>query len=267
MSENDPATEELSSSGRFNKAYQQLKNLIMSGHFPPNVRLTEAELTTLLDVSRGTVRSVLVRLSQEGYLTSGTNKGVRTRVFTVDEAIAVLEAREILESAIAGKAAEHATDAELDELATICEQMGSAEYASDAAEYSRMNRQFHQHMRQIARQPILSGFVDQLVYPLVMRQYRNLGHARHSLIEHRAIVAAMQTRNPEAAAAAMRHHVSSARWAELLNAASNTAASSANLHSVTDINSVRTAAPSSNGALRRPAAPTNTGDADGKKGH
>jgi DNA-binding GntR family transcriptional regulator len=231
MSENNLATEELSSSGRFEKAYQQLRNLIMSGHFAPNVRLTEAELTTLLDVSRGTVRSVLVRLAQEGYLTSGTNKGVRTRVFTVEEAIAVLEAREILETAIAGKAAERATDAELEELATICEQMGSAEYSRDAAEYSRLNRRFHQHVRQIARQPILSGFVDQLVYQLVMRQYRNLGHAHHSLTEHRAIVAAMQTRNPDAAAAAMRHHVSSARWAELLKAAAPNA--SANGHAAT----------------------------------
>lgn len=216
MSENGSAPEELSSSRRFDKAYRQLRDLIMSGHFAPNVRLTEAELTTLLDVSRGTVRSVLVRLSQEGLLTSGANKGVRTRVFTVDEAIAVLEAREILESALAGKAAERATDAELEELAAICEQMAGAEYASDAAEYSRLNRQFHQHIREIARQPILAGFVDQLVYPLVMRQYRNLGQAHHSFAEHRAIVAAMQTRNPDAAAAAMRHHVSSARWATLL---------------------------------------------------
>jgi len=208
-----------SSSSAFDKAYQHLRNLLMSGHFPPNARLTEAELTTLLDVSRGTVRSVLVRLAQEGYLTSGPNKGVRTRVFSVDEAIAVLEARETLESAIAGKAAERATDAELEELASICEQMSSAEYASDAAEYSRLNRQFHQHVRQIARQPILSGFVDQLVYPLVMRQYRNLGQAHHSFAEHRAIVAAMQTRNPDAAAAAMRHHVSASRWATLLKSA------------------------------------------------
>jgi DNA-binding GntR family transcriptional regulator len=220
MSEPASSTDDLSTSSRFFHAYQDLRSLILSGHFQPNMRLTEAELTNLLDVSRGTIRSVLIRLVQEGYLTSEPNRGVRTRVFSVEEAATVLEAREVLESALAGKAAERATDRELETLAEICEQMGKAEYARAEAEYSRLNRLFHQQVRDSARQPILSGFVDTLVYPLVMRQYRDLtrSHPRtNSLNEHRAILFALQTRNPEAAAAAMRHHVASARRALLLN--------------------------------------------------
>lgn len=208
-------------SSRFDKAYQDLRNLIISGYFEPNIRLTEAELTSLLDVSRGTIRSVLVRLTHEGYLMSEPNRGVRTRFFTVEEAAAIHEAREVLESALAGKAAERATAGELDLLAAIGDEMRAAEYAHDASEYSRLNRRFHQHIRTIARQPILNAFVDALVYPLVMRQYRDLTtpHPRaDSLSEHLAILAALQTHNREAAAAAMRHHVSSARRALLLNA-------------------------------------------------
>lgn len=220
MSERDASGHDSSTSSRSEKAYQDLRSLIVSGHFEPNARLTEAELTSRLDVSRGTIRSVLVRLAQEGYVTSEPNRGVRTRVFTLEEAAAVLEAREVLESALAARAATSATDSELDELSDICRRMGDAEDARAEAEYSRLNRRFHQHVRTMARQPILSGFVDVLVYPLVMRQYRDLTrtHPRaDSLNEHRAIVAALQTRNPDAAAAAMRHHVASARRALLLN--------------------------------------------------
>ncbi|MFE4833615.1 GntR family transcriptional regulator [Arthrobacter sp. NPDC056691] len=219
MSELTPVTADLAST-RSNQAYDDLRNLIISGHFKPNVRLTDAELTSLLDVSRGTVRSVTARLVSEGYLTSEPHRGVRTRIFTVEEAVEILEAREILESALAAKAAERATDVELDELGAICEQMASAEYDRQEAEYSRLNRQFHKLVRDAARQPTLSGFTDQLLYALVMRQYRSLTRKdprRDALNEHRAILYALQTRNPEAAGAAMRHHVASARRALLMS--------------------------------------------------
>lgn len=208
-------------SSRADQAYEDLYNLLINGHFAPNTRLTEAELTTLLDVSRGTVRSVLIRLVQDGYLTSEPHRGVRTRSFTLDEALSVMEARETLESALAEKAAERATDEELETLAGICEEMGAPAYVDSEAEYARLNRRFHQQIRDSARQPILSGFADSLAYPLVMRQYRDLTHTsprQSALIEHRAILAALQTRNPDAAAAAMHHHVASARRSLLRNA-------------------------------------------------
>lgn len=210
------ATDDISSSSRFLDAHAKLRALILAGHFAPNARITEAELTRLLEVSRGTVRSVVVRLAQEGYLTREPNRGVRARLFSVDEAVAVLEAREFLEAALAGKCAERATEDEIAVLSAIWEEMRGADYAGDAATYSRLNRRFHRHIRLTARQPILAGFVDQLVYPLIMRQFRDQArlHPRtSSLDEHQAILAAIQTRNPDGAAAAMRHHVSSARRA------------------------------------------------------
>jgi DNA-binding GntR family transcriptional regulator len=222
MSELTSVTADLAST-RSNQAYEDLRNLIISGHFKPNVRLTDAELTSLLDVSRGTVRSVTARLVSEGYLTSEPHRGVRTRIFSLEEAIEILEAREILEAALADKAAERATEEELEELGTICEQMASAEYDRQEAEYSNLNRRFHKLVRESARQPTLLGFTDQLLYALVMRQYRSLTRKdprRDALNEHRAILYALQTRNSEAASAAMRHHVASARRA-LLSAASH----------------------------------------------
>lgn len=226
MSTNTHGTEDdLTSSSRFMQAYQDLRALIVAGRFEPGARLTEAELTALLDVSRGTVRSVIVRLAQEGYLTREPNRGVRTRVFTLEEAIDVLEAREILESAVAAKCAERATDDEIATLRSIWEEMGDADYLHNATTYSKLNTRFHQHIRDCARQQNLSSFIEQLVYPLVIRQYRDqTTQARRpdALTEHHAIVMAIQTRNPEGAAAAMRHHVASARRALLLGSGAET---------------------------------------------
>jgi DNA-binding GntR family transcriptional regulator len=209
----------------YEQAYNRLVSILLSGTYEPNTRLTEAELTQMLNVSRGTVRSVLVRLAQEGYVTSEVNRGVRTRLFSVADAVDILEAREVLESALAAKAAERATHQELDDLRRTVALMYERELAGDQDGYSRQNRNFHQQIRQAAHQETLARFFGALLYPLVMRQYRDI-EAPHprvgSLEEHQAILSAIITRNPEAASATMRHHISSARQGLLLkNAASD----------------------------------------------
>jgi DNA-binding GntR family transcriptional regulator len=203
-----------SSGTRYIQAYEGLRSLLLSGSIEPNTRLTEADLTGKFNVSRGTMRAVLARLVQDGYITSEVNRGVRTRSFSVEEAADILEARETLESALAGKAAERATDEEIGELRAIAEAMSAAQARGDAKEYSQGNRLFHQQIKIASHQKTLARAYDNLLYPLVMRQYRDLGapHPRQgSLEEHHAILLAIVTRNPESAIAAMRLHVSTAR--------------------------------------------------------
>ncbi|MBY8865873.1 MULTISPECIES: GntR family transcriptional regulator [Streptomyces] len=205
---------------RQSQAYEGLRALLLSGSVPPGARLTEADLTRMFDVSRSTMRSALVRLTQEGYVTSEVNRGVRTRSFSVEEAADILEARETLESALAGKAAQRATAEEIEEMRRTLQAMEESKARGDQEAYSRGNRSFHQQVKLAAHQATLARAYDTLLYPLVMRQYRNLSaqHPRSgSLEEHQAILLAIVTRNPDAAVAAMRHHVGSARRALLLD--------------------------------------------------
>lgn len=219
-SNNDGTTGEARASAtRYSQAYDELRSLLLSGSIEPNTRLTEADLTRMFNVSRSTMRSVLVRLTQEGYVTSEVNRGVRTRSFSPEEAKDILEARETLESALAGKAAERATEDEIRELRRTLEEMADAQSRDDQAAYSQGNRRFHQQVKAAAHQTTLARAYDTLLYPLVMRQYRNISahHPRSgSFDEHQAILLAIVTRNPEAATAAMRHHVASARHALVL---------------------------------------------------
>jgi DNA-binding GntR family transcriptional regulator len=205
---------------RYSQAYEGLRSLLLSGSIEPGTRLTEADLTRMFSVSRSTMRSALVRLTQEGYVTSEVNRGVRTRSFSVEEAADILEARETLESALAGKAAERATAEEIAEMRRTLQEMEEARSRGDQDSYSRGNRRFHQQIKHAAHQTTLARAYDTLLYPLVMRQYRNLStqHPRSgSLEEHQAIFLAIVTRNPDAALATMRHHVGSARRALLLD--------------------------------------------------
>jgi DNA-binding GntR family transcriptional regulator len=209
-----------SSGTRYSQAYEGLRSLLLSGSIEPGTRLTEADLTRMFNVSRSTMRTALVRLTQEGYVTSEVNRGVRTRSFSVEEAADILEARETLESALAGKAAERATAEEIDGMRRTLQDMEEALSRGDQDAYSRGNRSFHQQVKQAAHQMTLARAYDTLLYPVVMRQYRNLS-VRHprtgSMEEHQTIFLAIVTRNPAAAVAAMHHHVGSARRALLLD--------------------------------------------------
>lgn len=217
---NDSAgSETRTSATRSSQAYDELRSLLLSGSIEPNTRLTEADLTRMFNVSRSTMRSVLVRLAQEGYVTSEVNRGVRTRSFSPEEAADILEARETLESALAGKAAERATDEEIRTLRDTLAAMDDAQSRGDQAAYSQGNRRFHQQVKEAAHQVTLARAYDTLLYPLVMRQYRNVAahHPRAgSYDEHQAILLAIVTHNPDAAIASMRHHVAAARHALVL---------------------------------------------------
>src|SRR4051794_18778067 len=76
---------------RFESAYQRLKSDIINGIYSPNQRLVEIDLTKTLEVSRPTVRAVLVRLQQDGLIELEANRGARVRAFSLAEAIEVLK--------------------------------------------------------------------------------------------------------------------------------------------------------------------------------
>ncbi|MFC9833935.1 GntR family transcriptional regulator [Rhodococcus sp. NPDC127530] len=205
-----------SGANRTSQAYHDLRALILAGHYEPDSRLTESELTTQLQVSRGTIRSVLARLAQEGYVTAEANRSARTRSFSVDEAVEILETRAVMEAALAAKAAERATDTDIAAMTETCKRMWDWQVPGGREEYANLNRKFHEQVKRAARQATLTRFVDSLLYPLVMQQYRDADREQprtDSVREHEAILAAIVTHNPEAAAAAMRHHLSSARRA------------------------------------------------------
>lgn len=150
---------------RYSQAYEGLRSLLLSGSIEPGTRLTEADLTRMFDVSRSTMRTALARLTQEGYITGEVNRGVRTRSFSVEEAADILEAREILESALAGKAAERATAEEVARLRSTLQDMEESQSRGDQDAYSRGNRSFHQQVKLAAHQTTLARAYDTLLYP------------------------------------------------------------------------------------------------------
>lgn len=203
--------------------YETLRAEIVAGRLMPNQRLIEAELVAMLGVGRATIRSILARLDHDGLVVRELNRGARVRMVSADEAIEITQARAALESLAARQAALLATDEDIAELTAIVDQMPGQIESGDLLGYSETNRRLHSRILVASQHAIVQRLVDGLKAQLVRFQYRSIlvpGRPARSLAEHQALVAAIAARNPDAAEAAMRRHLTSV--AEVLSATVDT---------------------------------------------
>ena len=224
----DGSAENGQSKGPFHRAHDTLREWILSGEVVPNQHLIEIDLAQSLNVSRTTVRSVLLDLNKEGFVTLEPNRGARVRSFTPEEAMEILIVRERLEGIAAGLAAENITKEILNDLDEVVKEMASADASDDMYGHAGLSRRYHSLVLQAARNRMVARFIEQTRYPLVVRQFWNLDiqHPRpESLDEHKAILTAIRGGDSMAAERMMRLHVSSARNALQLGVASATQSS------------------------------------------
>jgi DNA-binding GntR family transcriptional regulator len=201
---------------KIERAYQRLKQDIMSGAYSPNERLVEAPLTRVLGVSRNTLRTVLVRLQQEGLVVLEPNRGGRVRAFSLEEARDILHVREVLEGLTTGLAAVHATPRQRARLRAIVSEMEQALAGDDLMHYSALNGQFHAQILLAARSPQAAALLDSLHFPLVKLQFRPVlvrGRKANSIEEHRDLLRAIEARDADGAERAARRHIQHIRAA------------------------------------------------------
>jgi len=188
------------------------RSAILAGEFAPGQRLVEAELSTMYDASRGTVRSALIDLTHAGLVERIANVGARVRSVSVDEAIAITEVRMVVEGLCAAKAAERITDAEAAELRDLGRRMTDAVRQGEMMVYSQLNTTLHDRICDIAAQPVAAEVLANLRARNVRHQFRlalRPGRPQMSLPEHLAIIDEVCARSPEGAERAARRHVAS----------------------------------------------------------
>lgn len=188
-----------------------LREAIWYGRFRPGDRLFQDELAAQLRVSRQPVREALRQLRSEGLVVRLPQRGVVVREFSESDIRENYHLRELLESEAARLAADRMQAAELEELKAINQAMARALSENDSSTLLELNAQFHRLVHESTRMSMLARLIGQLWAGLTI--YTPLfipGRASHSISEHAAIVAALEQRNPEKAASAMRAHIRAA---------------------------------------------------------
>lgn len=202
-----------------------LRNDILNGEFSPGERLIELQLTERYGVGRAAIRSAIIELSAEGLVTHETNRGAAVRRVPIEEAIEIAEARGALESLLARRTAQRASQAERHELAQIVADMRTAVSTGQHVEYSELNRVLHRRICEISGHSTASELVANLRNRGAHHQFELAtmpSRSTDSLPQHAAIVDAIVAGDGDAAAEAMHIHLMSVRavlhsWVEQPN--------------------------------------------------
>jgi DNA-binding GntR family transcriptional regulator len=191
--------------------YRKLRDAIVDSRFQPNERLVEADLARRFGAGRTAIRAALVRLDQEGLVERQPNRGARVRLVSDREALEIEEVRVALEQMLARHAATRVTRSHVADLRRILADMTARVEAGDPLGYSELNAQFHEMIWAIADQGVAATLVANLKSQSIRFQYRTIlqpGRPDRSLREHRLIVEALASGDPDASETAMREHLS-----------------------------------------------------------
>lgn len=188
--------------------YECLRKEILVGQLRPHDRLVEASLARRARVSRTPVREALHRLEMDG-LVVAQSRSVTVVNFSPAEISELCTAREGMEGFAARLAATAASERDLDIFASLLELHRLAVEGGDLEEQIELNHRFHEKIWEGAHNGYLARHLDTLRHLIERGRETTLkipGRQRESLEEHRAIVQAVQARDPDAAEAATKQH-------------------------------------------------------------
>lgn len=196
------------------KAYEAIKQQIITCELRPGEVLSEAAVSAALDIGRTPVHQALDRLMIEGMVDVLPRKGVIVRPLSLDEALEIIDVRLVNETYCVRLAAEHADRTDIAALRTNLDRMKNASRRRDVAEMMQLDRDFHTALSSAGRNTILSDFLGNL-HDRAQRFWfvslRAPDHNDRVCEQHAAIVDAITSHDPDAAAAAMRFHIEAFR--------------------------------------------------------
>jgi DNA-binding GntR family transcriptional regulator len=193
------------------EAYVSLREEISDGTLSPGTRITETDISERLNMSRTPVREAIYKLESEGLLTHVPRSGLVVTRLDHQMIMELYTLREALEGTAARLAAQHASDIEIEALTELIEKAGAQ--LSDGKEFAGLSDKIHGLIYLAAHNRFLLRSLENIASTLSLLPRLSGGSAMlaewHR--QHQLIVAAIQNRDPDAAEAAARTHIRTAR--------------------------------------------------------
>lgn len=193
-----------------NVVQAEIERMIIDGELKPNERVNENALSQRLGVSRGPIREACSALAAMGLIEIIPNRGFFIRALTNAEALDLSEARASLFGCMAMMLAERVADEQLAVLKGLVDQMDALVNGGDVHVYYPVNLEFHRQIATMSGNKRLASLYASFVRELHIQRYRALSSPDVLPIsnrEHRAIVEALEKRDPVQALIAARTHI------------------------------------------------------------
>ncbi|MBC7142772.1 MAG: FCD domain-containing protein [Rhodobacteraceae bacterium] len=200
--------------------------IAVRGYRPGNRIMTERQMAEEFAVPRSVVREAVMALELDGLVEVRKGSGIYLMRQENDAATAaaaeigpfeLLQARQVLESAVAAQAARMVTKADIVKMrdALALESQG---IETDEGDYSG-DRLFHHLIAEATQNSALVDLVDELwdkraaspMWARLQTRIFDTSYRRRWLGDHQAILAALQQKNAEAAEQAMWRHLENVR--------------------------------------------------------
>jgi DNA-binding GntR family transcriptional regulator len=198
------------------RAYQGIKEMILSGDFEEGDRLPEDMIAARIGLSRTPIRNALAQLRAEGLISFTPNSGARVASFSAEELSEMGEMRAMLEGYGAMLAARKIGAEALDRLDALCDEMAAAlaRERPDLDAVSRINLEFHRQVAVASANSRLPALLEPLWNVSVMsRKYGLFSDSRRnrSVAHHREIAEALRAGDGTWARSVMENHILAAR--------------------------------------------------------
>jgi DNA-binding GntR family transcriptional regulator len=201
------------------QAYERFRQQLIASRIRPGQFVSQRELAALIDLPLGAIREVIPRLEAEGLLQTAPQRGLQIATVDVKMIRNAFQLRAIIEREAAAQVALTVTDDELSALERAHRDIiargerGVTPALLDAAQ--AVDWGLHDRMVDALGNEIVSGIyrVNSLRIRLIRldRVILDEQALRPAMDEHLAVIAALRTRNPQHAIAAIDAHLMHAR--------------------------------------------------------
>jgi DNA-binding GntR family transcriptional regulator len=198
----------------YEEVAELLRGRIFSRELAPGNWIDELKIAAELEISRTPLREAIKVLATEGLITMKMRRGAYVTEVNDKDLRDVFHLMAVLEADAAGTATRAATDAQIEELAAIHQQLEKS--TKDRVQFFKINEAFHVKLLEVANNRWRDQMVADLRKVMKLNRAQSLlkaGRIEESLAEHSAIMAALKKRDAVAAQTAMQAHIESGQEA------------------------------------------------------
>ena len=192
------------------RAYEFIKEMILTGELKPEDRLKEEKMAKDLGVSRTTIQKAFIRLKEDYLLDGEPFKGVQVISASLDEALEAYEVRGLLEGHGSRLAARYLDEKTLYEMIKGFEKLESSADGLEGTEFQSLNYSFHMMIANCYKNKAITKMMASLIMKTKafhqMHQVKYF-YAEGSLKEHLDILHAIKNRDENMAERLAREHL------------------------------------------------------------
>ena len=192
---------------------ESIRQAIISGQFPPGMRLMELQLAEEMGVSRTPVREAIRKMELEGLVVMIPRRGAYVADISIKDINGVYEVRTALDVLSAGLAAERIDKSEIQEMRELLAEEAALVEARDYPKIIDNDTAFHDVIYRASGNTRCMNIISNLREQITAIRGRSMpypGRVEIMLKEHRAIFDAIAAGKVEKAQEAVRTHMENA---------------------------------------------------------